>query len=383
MVSRGLWNLHVDGKWYRSCRLRGRISSPGDEVTFQRIKQLQETARKTDEWEPVPFPRILRPSVFRIDLASIHKASDLSTGSLLQNARRPLQQTSSPTDEQQTESIISGTLKINFSPPTPLNELQHRLFTDFTFLWRFYIDHPTIWLYPSPLFNTLTSPETDVYWFHGFLIVLCGALDTVPSVTAAVLRAKAFLVDSRRMQDTAHLILISLHHVAIVELSCRSVLCSAALPPIKSSAHREWWGNMRPKNIVSFCQASLAVENGTLHRPPQFGDFKVRSFEFSVPCIGLDCRPPGRQYLCCDCQENKTCSTLDPGGINQASRRRKRGPGCHVNVAGRPKILQLRLSRPAYLRPELRLLGNLVSIPPSLIDYAIHFGGVFSGRMLG
>lgn len=100
-------------------------------------------------------------------------------------------------------------------------------------------------------------------------------------------------------------------------------------------------------------------------------------------CIGLDCRPPGRQYLCCDCQENKTCSTLDPGGINQASRRRKRGPGCHVNVAGRPKILQLRLSRPAYLRPELRLLGNLVSIPPSLIDYAIHFGGVFSGRMLG
>lgn len=80
-------------------------------------------------------------STFRIDLASIRKAPDISIESLLQNGSRLLlhhhyQSRSPATDEQQQaeESIISGTLKINFGgAPIPLNELQHRLFSDFVF----------------------------------------------------------------------------------------------------------------------------------------------------------------------------------------------------------------------------------------------------------
>lgn len=80
------------------------------------------------------------------------------------------------------------------------------------FVRRFYINDPTIWYYSSPLFRTLAiaflrleawdlevsfdgqadlpinftsiprwkSPETDIDWFHGFRVVLCGELDTVP-----------------------------------------------------------------------------------------------------------------------------------------------------------------------------------------------------------
>lgn len=39
-------------------------------------------------------------------------------------------------------------------PPSTLNELQFRLFVDFIFTWRFYIDDPNTWKYPSPCFST-------------------------------------------------------------------------------------------------------------------------------------------------------------------------------------------------------------------------------------
>lgn len=73
---------------------------------------------------------------------------------------------------------------------------------------------------------------------------------------------------------------------------------------------------------------------------------------------------------------------LDPGGINRFSRRKGR-EGCPVNVGGSAKSLQLRLSKPSYLRPELQFLGNLVSIAPSLVQYTILFNYSFSGLAYG
>ncbi|KAL1963466.1 hypothetical protein VTN77DRAFT_8367 [Rasamsonia byssochlamydoides] len=165
-----------------------------------------------------------------------------------------------------------------------------------------------------------------------------------------------------------------------------------------------------PKDVLSFCQASCVVERWYYSSIyiPQLGDFQIRSFDVSIPCcgqrdmiavnsvccsscytsrharcVGLD-NPPlpdDRQYLCPDCRESTKLPslTLDPGGVTNASRRKNRGPGCRVKVDGMPKLFQLRLSKPSHLRPERRLLGSLVSVPPLLVDYTIRFSGEFSG----
>ncbi|CAP82981.1 Pc15g00950 [Penicillium rubens Wisconsin 54-1255] len=497
MVTRGLWNLQINGiltsdaksiqvclpcvagKWFRYCHPQARTSSPGDEATFQKIKQLQEAKNKPDGWEEVSFPSPPH-SVFRIKLAEVHEAPDLSFESLLQKASRPLERTLNLTSGKQTEHIVSGDLEINFDAPTPLNELQFRFFTDFIFQWRFYIDDHTLWQYPSTLLNTLViavlrlaawdleithedidsrvelpigfrsvpgwdSPETHIFWFHGFLVVICDTLDTNSSVTAAVLRAKTLLNGYSRVSQKARLILVSLRHVQFVELSPEFVGRSEVLPLVvntsaeqcspgfralthvlssscwkESLAHRERWGiNMppeifdmilralTPRDILSFCRSSLAVERWYYSSVPQFGDFRVRHFDSSVPCcgqldamdaavccslcyvwkhtkcIGLACTPPGRRYICPDCHEKKDRQCLVPGGINETSGRKWRGPGCRIRVAGHPKILELRLSLPTHLRPERRLLGTLDRAPSLFINYAIRFGGAFSGLAYG
>lgn len=526
MVTRGLWNLHINGiltsdtkliqvclpciagKWFRYCHPQARTSSPGEKATFQKIKQLQEEKNKPDDWEEVSFPSPphsnldyvytvdldtafitistwtktngIIPSVFRIKLAEVHEASDLSLESLLQKADRPLERFLKLTFAKQTEPIVSGDLKINIDRPTPLNELQYRLFTDFIFQWRFYIDDHTLWQYPSTLLNTFViavlrlaawdleithegidsrvelpidfrsvpgweSPETHIFWFHSFLVVVCDTLDMNLSVTAAVLQAKALLNDYSRVQQKARLILVSLRHVQFAELSPEFVMSSEVLPLVvntsaeqcspgfralthvlssscwkESLAHREKWGinlppeifdmilrALRPRDILSFCKSSLAVERWYYSSVPQFGDFRVRHFDSSVPCcghldtmdaavfctlcytwkhtkcIGMACTPPGGRYICPDCQKNKNCQSLVPGGINETSRRKRRGPGCRIRVAGHPKILELRLSLPRHLRPERRLLGNLDPTPSLFINYAIRFGGAFSGLAYG
>jgi len=48
------------------------------------------------------------------------------------------------------------------------------------------------------------------------------------------------------------------------------------------------------------------------------------------------------------------------------------------------KILQLRVSAPAVMRPELRLMDrDLTSTPPNQIDYVVLFGGMWSGLAFG
>ncbi|PLN79433.1 hypothetical protein BDW42DRAFT_186705 [Aspergillus taichungensis] len=475
MVTRGLWNLHMNGKWFRYCHPRARTSSPGEEATFQEIRQLQAGKDKPIDWEEVSFPNPphsaldyvytvdldaasvtistwtetdgMIPSVFRVKLADVHEASDLSLYSLLQKASRPLERCLTLTCENQAESIVSGNLEINVDTPTPLNELQYRLFRDFVFQWRFFIDDHTLWQYPSTLLNTLViallrlaawdlevthegvdsrvglpidfrsapgweCPKTHIFWFHGFLVIMCGTLDTNPSVTAAILRAKAFLNDYGGTPGKVRLILISLRHVGFFELSPESIMCSGVLPLVvntsaeqcspgfralthvlssscwkESLAHRERWGvdlppevfiiilrALRPRDLLSACQFSLAVEQWYYSSVPQFGDLRVLHFDSTVPCCG-----------CLNNMEsaNKGCSRLVPGGINQISHRKRRSPGCRVRVAGHDKVLALRLSPPTHLRPERRLLGTLDPMPPLLIDYAIRFSGAFSGLAYG
>ncbi|PLB53733.1 hypothetical protein P170DRAFT_396362 [Aspergillus steynii IBT 23096] len=509
MVTRGLWNLHINGsKWFRHCHPQARTSSPGEEATFEKVKQLQEEKNKSNDWEEIPFPCPPQssldyvytvdlddasikvsawtktdgviPSVFQIKFEEVHEASDLSLQSLLQKASRPLERYLKPTSKNQTDSTVSGDLSIHINAPTPLNELQYRLFTDFIFQWRFYIDDHMLWQYPSMLLNTLViavlrlaawdleithesidsrvelpinyrslpsweSPGSHTFWFHGFLVVICDTLEASSSVTEAVLRAKELLDNYNRISENVRLILVSLRHVQFIELSPEAVMSSDVLPLVVSTsaeqcspgfralahvlsspcwkdsiAYRETWGidlppeildmilgALGPRDILTFCKSSLAVERWYYSSVPQFDDIRVRQFDSSVPCcgkldrmdaavccslcyawrhaecIGLACTPPGRQYICPDCHENKNCKILIPGAINETSKRKKRGPGCRVRVAGNSKLLEQRLSLPTHLRPELRLLRDIGPAPPLLIDYAIQFGGVFSGLAYG
>lgn len=305
----------------------GTTRAPWDEVKFRDIKKLQEETGDSRKWKwkEVPFPNPphpiscylyradldtglitiaawietdgIKPSVFRLRLADIHRPSDLSLGSLLQKRVKPV--CGQPT--------FSGDLEINVETPTPLNKLQYRSFTDFLYQWRYCIDDHILWHCHSRLFNALAIAllrlaawdleikheppgfdfpnsqtklpvhymslpgweisETQIFWFHGYLIVLCGALGTESLVTAAVLQAKAFLNDHDRMQNKVRLILISLRYVQFVELLPDVVKSSQLLPLIvntsvdtcspgfralthdltsfcwkESLAHREQWG---------------------------------------------------------------------------------------------------------------------------------------------
>lgn len=166
--------------------------------------------------------------------------------------------------------------------------------------------------------------------------------------------------------------------------------------------------NSKTKDIVSFTQASSVVRNLYYSSLPQLGDFRVRSFHASIQwcgirrgiegnglycsrcyawshatCVGVNNVPLHRQYLCSNCRETRLWPALDPGGVTKASRRKDREVGCGLDVSSVPKLLQLRVSPPAHLRPGIRILGTAGSVRPLLIDYTIRFSDDFSGLAYG
>ncbi|KMU92068.1 hypothetical protein CIHG_09906 [Coccidioides immitis H538.4] len=150
-----------------------------------------------------------------------------------------------------TPQVVPNQLLIHPGLPTTLNELQFRISRDFCFIWRFFIDDPMTWRYPSMAFNTIAigllriaawdlevssdsqihypenrvnfpywdAPQTDIFWFHGYLVVLHGNINTKSSILAAISKAQFFLEVSHK--DAAHLIILSLQHVAFVEVSSK------------------------------------------------------------------------------------------------------------------------------------------------------------------
>lgn len=75
---------------------------------------------------------------------------------------------------------------------------------------------------------------------------------------------------------------------------------------------------------------------------------------------------------------------LIPGAVGRANRRGDRPNGCCVMIRKQEKVLQLRVSAPAVMRPELRLIDrDLTSTPPNQIDYVVLFNGSWSGLAFG
>jgi hypothetical protein len=409
-----------------------------------------------------------------MDLAKVHDASSINRHMVQNPQYMSNEYICGSNNKAQAKQF--ETFEIDFGMPTPMNELQGRFFTDLVFIWRFYVDDPFTWRYDSPVFRVLciaflrlaawdfevsldynvelpisfasiplwSYPDADVYWFHGYLVVLQDDVESNAMINGAVSKAESYIEDSLLRHDGVRLIVISPRYVAFVELSHEVVLASRTLTLLsnhsatrcssgfralarvltsncwkKPCAYREKWTvnippeilqmilhELEPRDTVAFSQASFTAEQCYYASESQFKNIDIQCFKSSIPCCGkrtglethaircskchawqhLECAglenySSGYQYVCTGCQERGSL-VLDPGGINGFSRRKIR-EGCQVRVGGSVKSLQLRLSKPSHLRPELRFLGNLVSVAPSLIQYTILFNHSFSGLAYG
>ncbi|KAJ5589362.1 hypothetical protein N7537_012040 [Penicillium hordei] len=290
-------------------------------------------------------------------------------------------------------------------------------------------------------------PEEERYWFHGFLIMLQPDLESPQLLRTVIAGAKAFIDSSSRIPHKVQSILISPRHVAFVELSQHNTACSEVLPLLTDSsatqcspgfrvlaqvlssncwkmtwANREKWPfsmpsevllgilhSSEPRDALSFAQASFEAERWYYASVPQFRDVSVQSLDLSIPCcgdrtgledsgvhcsrcgtwqhqmcIGLEILPSNDSFTCAACLEKGPKATrLIAGGINRLGGRAERRT-CAIKIDGSAKSLRVRLSQPAHLRPELRLIGDLIhNIPNGLIDFTIRFNGVFAGLAYG
>ncbi|KAK0110754.1 hypothetical protein ONS96_002352 [Cadophora gregata f. sp. sojae] len=378
------------------------------------MKSLQEGRKIPDISTPIPFPLPLRDKlsyVYTINLQSstltvsfhthrqnsedgqgvyltvrtlsldtINQASDMSIDALLQNGSNPLLDTFPEQGSLQADGEYD-LWDIEVGQPTAMNELQHRMFTDFVYQWRFFLDDRTLWQYPSstlfrrlciaflrlaawdfeisseseiadlPLriksFPAWDSPPTDIYWFHGFLVVICEGLGPSSSISAAVSRAREFLGDLEGRVDGVNCILMSLCDISFVQVSSDSTKCSTAFPLIRNSsatdcspgfrilsylltstdikkslATREVFNavlppevftmifnKIAPSDIVACAQASFTIEKHYYSSLPQLPNIAIHHLGVSIPCCGS--RNSGKGLFCSDCYTWRHLDCLD------------------------------------------------------------------------
>ncbi|KAJ5180028.1 hypothetical protein N7492_003238 [Penicillium capsulatum] len=254
------------------------------------VKQIHDNTVNLEQWDRIPFPSplgsylnfvytidqdagtftlskrstvngVLMPLALEATLAEICEISSISVETLRQRSRSP-----APDIEKDSESQFDP---MNLKPwnhrpdlPTAMLELQQQFFLDFVFLWRSWIDDPITWNHESPVFKAFSRailrlaswdfevsydcdvelpidhssipswnfPESEQYWFHGCLILLQSDLQSPQLLRTAIAKAKAFVDGSNRTPHKVSSIIISPHHVAFVELSQDSVMCSEVLP---------------------------------------------------------------------------------------------------------------------------------------------------------
>ncbi|PYH85349.1 hypothetical protein BO82DRAFT_389474 [Aspergillus uvarum CBS 121591] len=416
MGNRGLWNQHKDGKWYRFFDAPRAIISPESPATLRVLQLWAADTFDLTPWELVPFPSPLHSDlevVYTIDkdcglltvaqwdstngvpsrltrqikLIEIYDPSIRTLDAVLAERGNVVEQLRILRPHP---PAILPAMNWTIEPPTPLNELQFRCFVDFVRLWRFYLDDLSGW--PDRLllrtmaigilriaawdFEVLVDTETadapvtfsslprwsapadDIFWFHGLLVTLYSPFE---SLDQAVENAQAYLKKGQCSTPTVRVLLLSLSHVTLVEISGPSAKCSPTLPLITNPSaiypspgflalaslltsqprtmpwsDREEWGvnlpteiletivqALPPKDLVSFAQASFRVEKwyyASSSSVPQLGGLCVRSFEFSRPCCGEGYQPTGESVTCSTCYtwSHTPClslETLRPGEV--------------------------------------------------------------------
>ncbi|PGH18829.1 hypothetical protein AJ79_00242 [Helicocarpus griseus UAMH5409] len=423
----------------------------------RQVKCILSSLHDLKNWEKVPFPSPLQSNfdyVYTIDADEgvLIITRPEMVGDLLQPVARQMQL--SCLDESNpplldlldrvgdntsgigggTEDVEAATtmsdlplkgLDIHPGPPTALNELQFHVCLDFCFVWKSFLDDPTTWRYPSRGFHTFAigllriaawdlevSPTLTLTIRSTGRIFLAGKLPKMTfSGSMAISKARSFLAG--HAMNVAHLIIMSIQHIAFAGLLVDLVLCT--LPSANyiltsdcwkpSLAHREQMGvvglppeitdmvlhSCTPKDALALSQASFIFQKRYYSTIPQFPALTVQFFKYSVTCCGeklelhnsnythcqrcytrvhtdhtgppfninpstTEFRPHPQLlcYLCSSCKNNDPI-TLLPGGIHSVTRRYPTRYS-KVRLAGSTKFLRLRLGKPSHLRPELRLL---------------------------
>ncbi|PWY75224.1 hypothetical protein BO94DRAFT_568584 [Aspergillus sclerotioniger CBS 115572] len=300
----------------------------------------------------------LMPKPVCLELATAYQATSLCIDDLRQRPRY------SPTDnlisasESECTGVAPEQLHIDFGPPTPLNELQARFFIDFIFPWRYYIDDPMTWHYQSPVFNCMciailrlaawdleissdpdvelpisfasipswTYPKENIYWFHGYLIILHPNISSPPMLRSALLKAQNHTSTPISQGRIIHSIIISPHHIAFSELSHTTLKSTRPLALLsnqsathcspgfrilsqiltstcwlKSPTHLESWPyhlppeilhliiqNLPPRDTISLSQASLTASKCYYTSPSisQFRALTIQNYSLLIPCCG-------------------------------------------------------------------------------------------------
>ncbi|CAG7942211.1 unnamed protein product [Penicillium salamii] len=442
---RGLWNLHLNGEWYRCYRPEGQITPPHDELTLSTLdlNYIYTADIDADTFTISLWNELSAPSAVQMNLTKIHEISRINFD-MMRKPQYMLSDYTCVSNKAQAKQF--ETFEIDFGIPTPMNELQERFFTDLAFVWRFYLDDPSTWRYDSPVFRVFcvaflrlvawdfevsfdcnvcnvelpisfasiplwSYPDADVYWFHGYLLILQDDLEPTAMINGAVSTAKSYVGDSRLSHDDVCLIVISPRHLVFVELSREVALASRGLVLLsnysgtecspgfralarvltsncwrKPRAHREKWPvhmplevvqmilhELEPRDAVAFSQASFAAEQCYYASESQFKNVDVQSFESSIPCCGERTGVTGLQTCGIRCSECYAWQHLECLGLKNYSfdyryvcmdceykacmvpkpggihgnRGFGKREGCEVRAEGLVQSLELRLRKPS------------------------------------
>ncbi|KAL2823483.1 hypothetical protein BDW59DRAFT_173475 [Aspergillus cavernicola] len=367
MGCRGIWNFHINdncGDKPDSLEGWGLVLFPSpihSNLDYVYTVDQDAGAFIISLWNVFNGP--LKPTAIRIDLARIYESFGLLIKSSLEERQYMFDGDVHRSNLAVNEAPAFGTLDIDFDIPNPMNELEERLFTNFTFVLSIAFlrlaardfelssldcnDQLPISFASIPTFN---CPKTDIHLFHGFLIV-----------SQEDVEAKSYIDGSF---GRARLILISPNHVTFVEYFHRVILASDIdrekwtlnIPP---ETFQKILHEMDPRDAVAFLQASFTARQCYYTWIPQFKDTVVGKNSVCCPkcyawrhlecvCVGVENRPSNDQYIYLNCQEN---TQLSHGGINRYSYRKSR-EGCPIRVEGSEKVLQLRLTKPSHLQPH-------------------------------
>jgi len=286
----------------------------------------------------------------------------------------------------------------------------------------------------------------DIFWFHNYVIVYCNAdqigssaatkakcfvsrsnnhAGTVHGIAISIRHIALFEICNDNIRYSSPIPLITdtsalccspgLRILAYIFTSNRCMGVSAKLG--------EYWGvtipteifdmileASTPRDLVSMAQASVLVEKWYYSSIPQIHGVKLQNFALSIPCCGkrttsgamgvycsvcyiwshMECTDLSSnvpcdtgKYICPDCQENRSCTALETGGIHQTYRTRRARKACSVIHGGKATEFLLRVGKPSSRRLELWLVRSLGPPPPQDIDYTIFFSDIFSGLAYG
>ncbi|RAQ44810.1 hypothetical protein AFGD_009429 [Aspergillus flavus] len=328
MTCRGVWNLRVKGKWYRYGDSAWLITPPGHISTLRKLNQLLGNPDNIKGWKkvtsptldlsdmdfiytldtetgtfkisqgkrftrplfPVPTDTYLKPATLREGHDIGIRFTDLGYSHLVPHKYTRV-------DELDPQRLNLKRLQLEFGIPTAMNELQERIFTDFSS--------------DGIVLEQWQYPKTEVFWFHRFLVVIQEDILLVSMKSIAILKARIYRDHNGANGHVPRLILLSPIHVAFVELRKDGDWCSKSLLLVTSSsaawcspgfralsrvlssnyqtpigdtaAQFEKWRVAlpfeilhmilklcEPRDAVSFTQASVAVEKCYYTSIPQF-----------------------------------------------------------------------------------------------------------------